>query len=40
VWAAVTLALLGFVTFGVATGVWLGWRRILHDVAGLRRPRN
>ena len=37
VWAAATLVLLSLVTFGVATGVWLGWRRILHDLAQLRR---
>jgi hypothetical protein len=35
-WAAATLVLLSLVTFGVATGVWLGWRRILHDLAQLR----
>jgi hypothetical protein len=36
-WAAVTLALLAAVTFGVGTGVWLGWRRIVHDLNRLRR---
>jgi hypothetical protein len=35
-WAAVTLALLSLVTFGVGTGVWLGWRRIGHDLAQVR----
>jgi len=37
VWAAATLALLGLVTAGVATGVWLGGRRIVHDLSQLRR---
>lgn len=36
-WAAVTLLLLAAVTFGVGTGVWLGWRRIGHDLDHLRR---
>lgn len=36
-WAAVMLLLLGGATLGVATGVWLGWRRIRADLAGLRR---
>ena len=36
VWAGVTLALLAAVTFGVGTGVWLGWRRIGHDLSQLR----
>jgi hypothetical protein len=36
VWAFVTLVLLSLVTFGVGTGVWLGWRRIGQDVAQLR----
>jgi uncharacterized iron-regulated membrane protein len=36
-WAtAMTLLLLG-ASLGVATGVWLGWRRVKHDLAGLRR---
>jgi hypothetical protein len=41
VWASVTLFLLAAVTFGVGTGVWLGWRRVGHDLAQLRnlRPR-
>jgi len=38
VWAVATLALLSLVTVGVATGVWLGWRRILHDLTRIRRP--
>lgn len=36
VWAGVTLALLAAVTGGVFLGVWLGVRRIGHDLAGLR----
>jgi hypothetical protein len=36
VWVFVTLVLLSLVTFGVGTGVWLGWRRIGQDVAQLR----
>ncbi len=42
VWASVTLVLLLSVTFGVGTGVWLGWRRIGLDLAEIRarsRPR-
>jgi hypothetical protein len=42
-WASVTLGLLLAVTFGVGTGVWLGWRRIGQDVAHLHarwRPSN
>jgi hypothetical protein len=39
VWAAVTLALLAAVTFGVGTGVWLGCRRIGLDLTRLRRRR-
>jgi hypothetical protein len=35
-WAAVSLALLALATLGVATGVWLGARRIGHDIAQLR----
>lgn len=39
-WAAIMLLLLGGCTVGVATGVWLGVRRIRHDVtAPFRRPR-
>jgi hypothetical protein len=37
VWAALTLILLAAVTFGVGTGVWLGWRRIGLDLHNLRR---
>ncbi|WP_372784030.1 PepSY domain-containing protein [Phenylobacterium sp.] len=37
-WAAVTLVLLSLVTFGVGTGVWLGWRRIGLDLAQFRAP--
>lgn len=37
VWASVTLILLAAVTFGVGTGVWLGWRRIGHDLDQMRR---
>jgi hypothetical protein len=37
VWSAVTLTLLAAVTFGIATGVWLGWRRIGLDLHQLRR---
>ena len=36
-WASVILILLAAVTFGVGTGVWLGWRRIGHDLAQFRR---
>lgn len=38
VWAAVSLALLSLASLGVATGVWLGVRRIGLDLARLR-PR-
>jgi uncharacterized iron-regulated membrane protein len=38
IWAFAVLALLAAVTFGVGTGVWLGWRRIGQDFARLRRP--
>jgi hypothetical protein len=34
-WAAAMVALLLAAGFGVATGVWLGWRRLRHDLAGL-----
>jgi hypothetical protein len=37
VWAAAALALLALVTFGVGTGVWLGWRRIGLDLHHLRQ---
>jgi hypothetical protein len=30
------VALLIYASIGVATGVWLGWRRITVDVAALR----
>jgi hypothetical protein len=36
VWAGLTLILLAAVTFGVGTGVWLGWRRIGLDLRHLR----
>ena len=36
VWAGVTLALLAAVTLGVGAGVWLGCRRIVHDLSQLR----
>jgi len=36
-WAALTLLILAAVTFGVGTGVWLGWRRIGLDLHNLRR---
>jgi hypothetical protein len=35
-WAAVTFTLLALVSLGVATGVWLGLRRIGHDLSRLR----
>jgi hypothetical protein len=38
VWAGVTLILLGLVTAAVAFGVWLGCRRIVHDLRQFR-PR-
>ncbi len=37
VWAGMTLALLAAVTFGLGTGVWLGWRRIGLDLHHLRQ---
>jgi hypothetical protein len=37
VWAGVNLLLLAAVTFGVGTGVWLGWRRIGLDLHQHRR---
>ena len=37
VWAAATLTLLAAVTAGVAIGVWLGVRRIGHDLSQFRR---
>jgi hypothetical protein len=37
VWAGVTLLLLAAVSFGVGSGVWLGWRRIGLDLHHLRR---
>jgi hypothetical protein len=36
-WAAAMLALLAAAGVGVATGVWLGWRRLRHDVWRLTR---
>jgi hypothetical protein len=36
-WAAVMIAMLLMAGTGVATGVWLGWRRIQADVGGLVR---
>jgi len=38
-WAAAMVLLLGFAGLGVATGVWLGWRRATSDLAGLFRKR-
>jgi hypothetical protein len=38
-WAAAMVLLLGFAGLGVATGVWLGWRRATSDVAGLFRRK-
>jgi hypothetical protein len=38
-WSAMMIALLGGAGLGVATGVWLGWRRIRADVGGLTRRR-
>ncbi|WP_293682319.1 hypothetical protein [uncultured Phenylobacterium sp.] len=38
-WAAAMAFLLGAAGLGVATGVWLGWRRAKADVAGLFRRR-
>ncbi|WP_293350678.1 PepSY-associated TM helix domain-containing protein [Phenylobacterium sp.] len=35
-WAAAMVILLAGVSFGVATGVWLAWRRMVHDLRGLR----
>jgi uncharacterized iron-regulated membrane protein len=34
-WATAMVALLAFAGLGVATGVWLGWRRATSDIAGL-----
>ena len=34
-WAAAMVLLLAFAGLGVATGVWLGWRRARADVTGL-----
>jgi hypothetical protein len=36
-WAAAMVFLLIFAAAGVATGVWLGWRRVRSDLGGLRR---
>ncbi|MET0274773.1 MAG: hypothetical protein ABW360_17435, partial [Phenylobacterium sp.] len=38
-WATAMTLLLLAATLGVATGVWLGWRRVKHDLAGLRRRK-
>jgi uncharacterized iron-regulated membrane protein len=38
-WAAAMTALLALAGFGVATGVWLGWRRLKADLGGLRRTK-
>jgi uncharacterized iron-regulated membrane protein len=38
-WATAMTLLLAAATLGVATGVWLAWRRIVHDLTGLRRRR-
>jgi uncharacterized iron-regulated membrane protein len=37
VWAGLMLLLLAAASLGVATGVWLGWRRIRADLSALRR---
>jgi hypothetical protein len=40
VWVAITLALFSLVTFGLGAGVWLGCRRLGHDLAQFGRiPR-
>lgn len=38
-WAAAMVALLGLAGGGVATGVWLGWRRAKSDARGLMGPK-
>lgn len=38
-WAAVMVLLLGGVTLGVGAGVWLAWRRLLHDLGRLSARR-
>ncbi|MEW5683463.1 MAG: PepSY domain-containing protein [Pseudomonadota bacterium] len=38
-WAAAMIALLLAAALGVATGVWLGWRRAVHDVEQLRSKK-
>ncbi|WP_411288047.1 PepSY domain-containing protein [Phenylobacterium sp.] len=38
-WAAAMVILLAGVTLGVGLGVWLAWRRAMHDLAGWRRNR-
>ena len=38
-WAAAVLILLASATFGVATGAWLGLRRLVNDLASLARRR-
>jgi hypothetical protein len=38
-WAAAVLILLAAASFGVATGTWLGLRRLIHDLASLARRR-
>lgn len=38
-WAIAMVLLLAFAGAGVATGVWLGWRRAHADIAGLTRKK-
>jgi uncharacterized iron-regulated membrane protein len=38
-WAATMSLLLGFAGAGVATGVWLGWRRAQADLGCLRKTK-
>jgi hypothetical protein len=38
-WAGAMVALLALAGLGVATGVWLGWRRASSDIAGLLRRK-
>ncbi|PZQ59371.1 MAG: peptidase [Phenylobacterium zucineum] len=38
-WAAAMIVLLLAAALGVATGVWLGWRRAVHDVERLRSKK-
>jgi uncharacterized iron-regulated membrane protein len=36
-WALAVTLLLAAVTLGVGAGVWLSWRRVLHDIRAVRR---